>query len=461
MNNIPYTHCNDGNVETLILTLNGVPRVVDSSHQNFKEIKEGLTTLSVQEMRELLDLKKAVAKQLKRFGNVTVSDSGVEYRGEKVHGLLADRMMQMLNDGYNIAPWALFMENLQQNPAKHAVDELYLWLERSNMPITERGNFLAYKKVREDYTSYHRNADGSFFHNDIGTLCSMPRNKVDDNRNRTCSTGLHFCSWDYLPSYMGHSGKVLLVEVNPAHVVSIPSDYNNAKGRAEAYLVVGEIPQEECEHAFQGIPSVGFHSSKFITYDDPNPIDYSSIEDNWYDDYEMDEDEEWYSESYEEGYEQGKRDAIAFKYSDAAAAFEPYFEDYDYDSFYDGYVDGHWVKSEDLANAKSDYPDFGDDQMFEDFYDDEDDDWYDDDYEDWLDSLDETHCSTFSEAVEAMDLSAPEVTEEDMAYDRGFRQGMRDEIEGHCSPIYRTFEDNSKYWKSYISGYNNGNNFEA
>jgi hypothetical protein len=35
-----------------------------------------------------------------------------------------------------------------------------------------------------------------------------------------------------------------LIKINPADVVSIPSDYNNAKGRCCKYVVVGEIQDD-------------------------------------------------------------------------------------------------------------------------------------------------------------------------------------------------------------------------
>jgi hypothetical protein len=37
----------------------------------------------------------------------------------------------------------------------------------------------------------------------------------------------------------------MLVKINPADVVSIPSDYNNAKGRTWKYEVVGEVTDKE------------------------------------------------------------------------------------------------------------------------------------------------------------------------------------------------------------------------
>ena len=328
---------------TLTIVIGGVPTQIDDTHPAFTEIVDGLGTLSAKEIRDLLDTNRQVARKLRQFGNVTVDDSGVSYKGELVHGLLADRMVQMLDSGMDIRPWALFLENLQKNPAKHAVDELYLWLERGRMPITERGNFLAYKKVREDYTSYHPAPGGKSFRNDIGTFVDMPRNKVDDNRNRTCSQGLHFCSWDYLPSYMGSSGKVVLVEINPAHVVSIPSDYNNAKGRAEGYMIVGEIPQEECEHAFPDTLYVSDDNEYVMHVWDAT--DYGDIEDGWFRDLADDEIDCDVAEddAYEIGYNMGFSDGASNGWNDVSLAFSrtEVSEEF-FDSFADGYSDAYY-----------------------------------------------------------------------------------------------------------------------
>ena len=355
----PHILSNDGINETIMLFLGGAPITVDASHQSFEEIKAGVQDMEPRDIRDLMDLAKKVAKKVAAFGNITVEDDAVFYKGEVVHGLLSDRMLDMLAEGKDIRSWALFMENLQQNPAKHAVDELYLWLERSKMPITERGNFLAYKKVKDDYTSYHNNADGSVFRNDLGTFCSMPRNKVDDNRNKTCSTGLHFCSWDYLPSYMGNQGKVMVVEVNPAHVVSIPSDYNNAKGRCEGYLVVGELPESEAEHAFRS-SQADFGTSDWITWDQDEDIDYSDIEDGWYSDYEEHEDDAW-DEAYNSGFTQGERDAHAYKVSNSDTAFfyENISEDF-FDDFAEGYDDGFYSVTVKQAESDDDLGDVWD-----------------------------------------------------------------------------------------------------
>jgi hypothetical protein len=65
----------------------------------------------------------------------------------------------------------------------------------------------------------------------------MPRNMVNDNPNKTCSVGLHFASLEYIRGFHG-GNPIVLVEIDPADVVSIPVDYNNQKGRCCKYKVI-------------------------------------------------------------------------------------------------------------------------------------------------------------------------------------------------------------------------------
>jgi hypothetical protein len=123
------------------------------------------------------------------------------------------------------------------NPSKRAVEELYGFLEKGNLPLTPDGYFLAYKKVRADFRDCHTGT----MDNSVGQTVEMERNAVDDDQNRTCSTGLHFCSKEYLSHFGGHDSRTVILKINPRDVVSIPTDYNNAKGRACRYEVIGEL----------------------------------------------------------------------------------------------------------------------------------------------------------------------------------------------------------------------------
>jgi len=149
----------------------------------------------------------------------------------------------MLNQDFPIEPMVKFMENLMENPSRTSVEELYGFLEVGGLPITSDGCFLAYKKVRADYTDCHTGK----ISNAVGEKPEMERNEVDDNRNKTCSEGLHFCSKGYLSHFGGE--RTMIVKINPRDVVSIPSDYNDTKGRACTYEVVDEIDKDKVDEA--------------------------------------------------------------------------------------------------------------------------------------------------------------------------------------------------------------------
>jgi hypothetical protein len=263
---IPWTQSGG----TVTAYVRGVPHTIDTTHVNYKAVVEALQkqNKTVDELLKLLSVRTYIAGL--NIGNVKVAADAILYRDQVVHSHLTNRMLDLLSQGIDVAPWAKFMDNLYNNPSKTAIDELYLWMQKANLPITEDGHFLAYKKVADDYTSYHKNADGSEFMNAIGTWVSMPRNQVDDRRDNTCSQGLHFCSWHYLPEYMGSSGRVLIVKINPADVVSIPSDYDNAKGRAWRYFIQGEVDRDAARHAFEG---------KLVVWTSSDEADYCHDED--------------------------------------------------------------------------------------------------------------------------------------------------------------------------------------
>jgi hypothetical protein len=173
-------------------------------------------------------------------GTVVVDRGVVRYNGDIVDNSLTTRIVRIAVSGKPIDPWIKFMENLYANPNHTTRAELYDWLAGCSLPLTTDGHFIAYKRVRENYTDVY---SGTFDHS-IGEKVAMAnRAKVDPVRTNTCSTGLHFCSPGYLPHFSG--ARCLILKINPADVVSIPVDYQYTKGRAWRYEVVGEIRLEE------------------------------------------------------------------------------------------------------------------------------------------------------------------------------------------------------------------------
>ena len=226
---------------------NGMPYNILSSHPNYTKLKElfkkaqqTLVTANISHILKHMIVLSDVSRVIKTQGQgkVTVEGGVVLFDGEEVHGTITDRILSGLNEGFNMTPYIKFLENLMSNPSKVAVNELYGFMEHGKMGISEDGYVLGYKKVRKDYTDCHTGK----FDNHPGQSHEMPRNKVDDNRERTCSSGFHFCSFDYLSQFGNcSSNRVVMVKVNPRDVVSIPADYNNAKARCCAYTVMKEL----------------------------------------------------------------------------------------------------------------------------------------------------------------------------------------------------------------------------
>lgn len=206
---------------------------INTSHIAYDRIKEAIKSNDWEAVKDLIEPRKLVIKY--GAGNVQIDGETFLWKGKPMHNALSVKMIDMLKEGFSIDPLVLFLENLQKNPSKRAVDELYGFLEKGNLPITPDGYFLAYKKVRDNFTDCHTGT----MDNSVGKVVEMERNEVDDDKDRTCSNGLHFCSRSYLAHFGG--ARTVILKINPADVVSIPSDYNDAKGRACRYEVIGEL----------------------------------------------------------------------------------------------------------------------------------------------------------------------------------------------------------------------------
>ena len=217
----------------ITVVIDNVPHTISKTHITYEKVKEAIKSGDWETVRAIIEPKKAVINY--GLGNVSIQGDTLYWKNEVFHNAMASRMIEMIQEGFSIEPLVLFMENLMQNPSHRSVTELYGFLEKNNLPITPDGHFLAYKKVRQNYMDVHSGT----FDNSVGKVCEMPRNKVDDVADNTCSSGLHFCSQDYLNHFGGD--RVVIVKINPRDVVSIPTDYDFSKGRTCRYEVIGEV----------------------------------------------------------------------------------------------------------------------------------------------------------------------------------------------------------------------------
>jgi len=234
---IPHTINATG---TISILLDGAMKPIDTAHPNYEKIKTAIQQSNWDVVPDLVDIAQTIQNNLdeQKITDIKIENGIVYYLDQVIHNTLTTRMVEMSSEGFNISHLVKFLRNLMENPSNRSVRELYGFLEAGGIPITENGTFLAYKKITNDWKDIYTGK----MDNSIGAVVSMPRNQVDEDSNRTCSAGLHVCSYEYLSQFgSATQNRVVICEINPKDVVSIPADYNNTKMRVCEYKVNGEL----------------------------------------------------------------------------------------------------------------------------------------------------------------------------------------------------------------------------
>ena len=254
--------------DSITVFVQGKSYTINKQAKTFELVLAGVKANDVEKVIQAVNIKESITTALNQNSElVRLEDDKIFYANREVTGVIASRIFEVIRLGLDVTPMVKFLENLMANPSKRATDEGFGFIEACSLPITPDGCFLAYKRVNDDYKDVHSNTvlnkpydlftaeDISYIDYKQGkknevtveiqqelTTVSMPRNLVNEDKDQTCSEGLHFCSYDYLKHFSG--SRVVVLKINPADIVSIPSDYNNSKGRCSKYQVVGEIELE-------------------------------------------------------------------------------------------------------------------------------------------------------------------------------------------------------------------------
>ncbi len=193
-----------------------------------------------------------MAERFSLSERVAVENGTVFFDGDPIHTTLTDQILRFLRENLPVEPLVRFWENLAANPSEHSREQLYNWLRNRDFTITDDGCFLAYKGLREDLGSIHAGpayvddvAVSGHVPNKVGSVITIQRSYVDPNSFVGCSTGLHAGTWDYAS---GFGRVVVLVEINPRDVVSVPTDCEAQKLRVCRYEIL-EIIDTELEDA--------------------------------------------------------------------------------------------------------------------------------------------------------------------------------------------------------------------
>lgn len=235
MNNVAYIISQNN---TLNVFVNGKPYSVLSTDKNYQGILKVLneTPVNVKSLMSLLDIATTINRSLKD-SNVEVKNGQLFYNGEVLNNSLASRIVNLVKLGNPANSLIKFLKNLMSNPSSQSVTELYEFLEHQGLPIDQDGYVVGYKVVRNDYRDKYTGT----IDNSVGKTVEFVRNRVDDNRDRTCSHGLHIGTLSYIKWYGNGNDRVMIVRFNPADAVSVPSDHNAQKLRVCKYEVIGEL----------------------------------------------------------------------------------------------------------------------------------------------------------------------------------------------------------------------------
>lgn len=216
-----------------------------NDHPKWKEIVEAFKAGNEVVLQSLISLKAVV--ETYSVGQLSVNSTGVTFRGQPMHSIDSDRVMAFLRDGLPYKPIANYMARKMANPSARAIQQLYNFLEHQNMPINAEGKIIAYKGVCSDLWSVCANEktvvlqgrtdSAGHIHNEIGATIEVERSSVDDDFRNGCSFGLHAGSLTYAKDW---GKRLILVEIDPADVVSVPEDCNCQKLRCCKYKVIGE-----------------------------------------------------------------------------------------------------------------------------------------------------------------------------------------------------------------------------
>jgi len=242
------------NTEAIILFINGKNIRVEKTDKRYPKIIQVFQLPKEEQEAEVEAILNKVVKAdkvIEETEGFDIQGEEIFYKGEKLPKAFSDKVLSIIADGLPLEHFEKFWANLEQNPSAQSVKELTEFLDYKELPITEDGCFLAYKGVDYNHYSVHGNTQtkviqgkvnpsGHIF-NGVGSIIEVRRRDVDDDREKHCSFGLHAGSLDYA---RGFASKLIVVKINPADVVSVPSDCGCQKVRVCKYEVVSDFVEE-------------------------------------------------------------------------------------------------------------------------------------------------------------------------------------------------------------------------
>lgn len=254
----------------VVVNFDGETRIYNVDDPMYDKVKQLYRAGDMQALKDMLvAFKNKIESAYKAF---KVVDDTVFVGDEALPASLGNRLRFLADEDLDCKPLLRFWSRVRKNPSYRAVNEGFTHLDAHHHPFLDDGRFLAYKGVRADFYDKHSGK----FNNAVGQKPEVPRQSVDDDCNKHCSYGLHVGSYEYARDFAGSDGVLVEVAVDPADIVSVPTDCGCAKMRVCKYEVLAV-----CK---------GFHKEQVVNdynFDEDEDSEY----DSWMDDDDEDEEE--------------------------------------------------------------------------------------------------------------------------------------------------------------------------
>lgn len=236
---------------TIVLIIDGIPEIINDTDPNYVRIGQALVAKEYENVRYWMTsstdwfLNNELVRSAYNEYDYDFSDDNWFEREDEAEAIiesLSDTINRYRHEGRDPSNLVAFMSRLAANPSRRSRDQLFNWTQIKKLTIDNDGFIIGFKGVRSDMLSI---SSGQAFVNDvefngnipnaIGTVISMPRDRVQDDPTIGCSYGLHIGNWSYANAW----GELTLeVKIDPADVVSVPVDCNFQKLRCCRYEVI-------------------------------------------------------------------------------------------------------------------------------------------------------------------------------------------------------------------------------
>lgn len=252
----------ENKIITVTLLSDGLVLIADRNHPRFSGIEEAVQSLQArgytwqvpedeqESFHRLFDMRRAVEEAFQLTDRITLVGSLLHFDGKPVESVLADHVLRAIRQGLDKSaymPFIRFWERVQANPSEHSRENLMRWLMSEEFTVTDDGHIVGYKGVNDDFGSCTAGpgfVNGQYQHghldNTPGNVVEVARSYVTHDPALGCAQGLHVGTWKYAHNF---GRKTLEVWVDPADVVSVPTDCNGEKMRVSKYTVKRQLQE--------------------------------------------------------------------------------------------------------------------------------------------------------------------------------------------------------------------------